>query len=60
MEAGARFVIASGRMYETARPFAEQLQTNAPMIVFNGGMVCEWRDGAPLFKTCLLYTSRCV
>ena len=51
MEAGARFVIASGRMYETARPFAEQLQTNAPMIVFNGGMVCEWRDGAPLFKT---------
>lgn len=51
MEAGARFVIASGRMYETARPFAEQLETNAPMIAFNGAMACDWRTGAPLFTT---------
>ena len=50
MDAGARFVIASGRMYETARPFAQQLQANAPMIAFNGAMVCAWEDGAPLFK----------
>ena len=49
MEAGARFVIASGRMYETARPFAERLETNAPMIAFNGAMACDWRTGAPLF-----------
>ena len=51
MEAGARFVIASGRMYETARPFAERLETNAPMIAFNGAMACDWRTGAPLFTT---------
>ena len=48
MEAGARFVIASGRMYETVRPFAEQLGTNAPMIAFNGAMACDWQTGAPL------------
>lgn len=51
MEAGARFVIASGRMYETVRPFAEQLGTNAPMIAFNGAMACDWQTGAPLFTT---------
>ena len=51
MEAGARFVIASGRMYETARPYAELLNANAPMIAFNGAMACDWRTGAPLFKT---------
>ena len=51
MEAGARFVIASGRMYETARPYAELLNANAPMIAFNGAMVCDWQTGTPLFKT---------
>ena len=51
MEAGARFVIASGRMYETVRPFAEQLGTNAPVIAFNGAMACDWQTGAPLFTT---------
>ena len=51
MEAGARFVIASGRMYETARPYAELLNANAPMIAFNGAMACDWQTGAPLFKT---------
>ena len=45
MEAGARFVIASGRMYETARPYAELLNANAPMIAFNGAMACDWQTG---------------
>ena len=51
MEAGARFVIASGRMLLTTQPFAEQLQANAPMIVFNGAMACDWQTGTPLFKS---------
>lgn len=50
MAAGAKFVVASGRMYLSSRPFAEQLDANAPMIVFNGALACDWRDGAPLFK----------
>ena len=32
-------------------PFAEQLETNAPMIAFNGAMACDWRTGMPLFTT---------
>ena len=51
MEAGARFVIASGRMLLTTQPFAEQLRPNAPMIVFNGAMACDWQTGTPLFKS---------
>ncbi len=50
MAAGAKFVVASGRMYLSSRPFAEQLHANAPMIVFNGALACDWRTGAPLFK----------
>ena len=33
MEAGARFVIASGRMYETARPYAEPV-SYTPLDVY--------------------------
>lgn len=51
METGARFVISSGRMYLTTRPFAGQLDVNAPVIVFNGAMACDWQTGTPLFKT---------
>ena len=51
MEAGARFVIASGRMYLSTCPFAQQLDVNAPIIAFNGGMICDWRDGVPSLKS---------
>ena len=51
METGARFVISSGRMYLTTRPFAGQLDVNAPVIVFNGAMACDWQTGTPPFKT---------
>jgi len=50
METGAKFVLASGRMYESTRPFAEQIHANAPIIVFNGAMACDWETGRPMFS----------
>lgn len=50
MQTGAKFVLASGRMYEATRPYAEILQPNAPIVVFNGAMACEWQTAKPLFS----------
>ena len=41
MDAGVYVVLASGRMLESARPFAEQIGVNAPMVLYNGAMVYD-------------------
>lgn len=38
-EAGVHVVIATGRMFPAARPFAEQLGLETPLITYNGAMV---------------------
>ena len=50
MEAGAKFVLASGRMSESTGAFARQLSTNAPIIAFNGAVAVDWRTGDTLFR----------
>jgi len=50
MEAGAKFVLASGRMSESTGAFAERLSTNAPIIAFNGAVALNWRTGEVLFE----------
>ena len=50
MTAGAKFVLASGRMFQSTRPFAQSLRLNAPILVFNGAMVCDWQTGTPQFS----------
>ena len=50
MAAGAKFVLSSGRMYLSTRPFAKQLDVNAPIIAFNGAMICPWQSGEPIYK----------
>lgn len=37
--AGVHVVIATGRMFPSARPFAEQLGLQTPLITYNGAMV---------------------
>jgi hydroxymethylpyrimidine pyrophosphatase-like HAD family hydrolase len=41
MEAGVRVVLASGRMLESARPFADEIGVNAPIIAYNGALVYD-------------------
>ena len=45
MDAGVYVVLASGRMPEAMRKFAEEIGVNAPMVLFNGGMVYDHRTG---------------
>lgn len=48
MAAGALFVLNSGRMPESVLPYARQLQVNAPLICYNGALICDRRDGEAL------------
>lgn len=36
---GVRVVLATGRMYSSARPYAEQLRLRGPLITYNGALV---------------------
>jgi Cof subfamily protein (haloacid dehalogenase superfamily) len=46
---GVQVVIATGRMAKSARPFAEQLGEQAPIIAYQGALVREmWQPGGPL------------
>lgn len=50
MDAGVLVVLASGRMLESAAPFAKELQVNAPLILYNGAMVYDPKAGRALEK----------
>lgn len=39
--AGGRFTIATGRTYEAASVYLEQVQPNAPVILYNGAMLFD-------------------
>jgi Cof subfamily protein (haloacid dehalogenase superfamily) len=39
---GVRVCLATGRMWETARPFVEVLGADPPVILFNGGLVYDF------------------
>lgn len=41
MDAGVLVVLASGRMIEATLPIAQRIGVNAPMSLFNGGMVYD-------------------
>lgn len=45
--------LATGRMYEAARPYAEAIGATAPLILYNGARVCAAADGAVLFARTL-------
>lgn len=48
MDAGVYVVLASGRMVEATVPIARQIDVNAPISVFNGGMVYDLKEEKPL------------
>lgn len=50
MDAGAYMVLASGRMLEAMRKFADEAQVNAPVILYNGGMVYDLKKQAAISR----------
>lgn len=44
MDAGVQVVISSGRMIEATLPIAEAIGVNAPLSLFNGAMVYDYRE----------------
>ena len=44
LEAGVRIVLATGRRYPAARPVAEQLGEDIPLVLHNGGLIVEGRE----------------
>src|SRR5690625_2157109 len=38
-EQGVRVVLATGRMYSSARPYAQRLRLDGPLITYNGALV---------------------
>lgn len=64
---GTEVVVATGRMFRSARPYAEQLGVRLPLITYNGALVKDVRSGrvhshnpVPLVPACELaeYCSR--
>lgn len=49
MEAGVAVAIATGRMFRSALPFAQELELQLPLITYNGAMIRELDSGETLF-----------
>ena len=61
MDAGAMVTLSSGRMTEAMVPFAEAIGVNAPMILYNGALIQDYRDGRTYFSHAIpLETARAV
>ena len=50
MDAGAMISLSSGRMTESMLPIARQIGVNAPMILYNGALIYDHRDGRTLYS----------
>lgn len=48
MDAGILVTLASGRMVEATLPIAKKIGVNAPLVLFNGGMVYDMKNGRAL------------
>lgn len=51
MDAGAMFVLSSGRMPEALSEISRQLNVNAPAVCYNGGAAVVVKTGEVLYKT---------
>ena len=49
MDAGVAVTIATGRMFQSALPYAQELGIQLPLIVYNGAMIREGASGKTLF-----------
>lgn len=51
--AGGLVALATGRIIESARPFAQEAGVIGPAILYNGGMVYDFATGTVLFEALL-------
>lgn len=51
-QTGVVVTLATGRMYESARPFAREINISAPIITYNGALIQDM-DGNTLFQQAL-------
>jgi hypothetical protein len=47
---GLRVTLATGRMYASARPYADRIQADAPLILYNGARIQDRATGSVLFS----------
>ncbi len=47
---GIRVTLATGRMYASARPFAERIKADAPLILYNGARIQDPAGGSILYS----------
>ena len=50
IEAGKIFLIATGRMFISARPYAESLELDVPLVTYNGALVKGSQSGKVFFE----------
>lgn len=55
MAAGCRVSLSSGRMLEAMLPLAERIGVNAPMLLYNGGMIYDHREDKTIFAPRIPY-----
>lgn len=56
-EKGIHFVLATGRMYSSARIFARQLDIRTPIISCNGALIRDYKTNETFFEQTLLHDS---
>ena len=55
MAAGCGVSLSSGRMLEAMLPFARRIGVNAPMLLYNGAMLYDWRADKALWAAKIPY-----
>lgn len=55
MDAGCRIALSSGRMLESTLPYARQIGVNAPMLLYNGGMIYDPAAGRAVYAEPIRY-----
>ena len=50
-DAGIDFMLCTGRIFGSARPYAKCLDLNTPIIASNGAITMEWKSRRELFGT---------
>lgn len=50
-DAGIDFMLCTGRIFGSARPYAKFLDLDTPLITSNGAVTMEWRERKELFGT---------
>jgi Cof subfamily protein (haloacid dehalogenase superfamily) len=49
IDGGMKVLLASGRMVQSMRPYAEELELDVPLIAYNGAIIQEARSGKILY-----------